>query len=100
MDYEEIAAALGVSKSSVSLWVRSLPLPARLSYAECRKRAAEGAHRYWATERPAREASRAAAREAAAAQIGPLTDRELLIAGTIAYWCEGRRASLTASRNG
>jgi len=92
LDYEEIAAALGVSKSSVSLWVRSLPLPARLSYAECRKRAAEGAHRYWATERPAREARRAAAREAAAAQIGALTDRELLIAGTIAYWCEGAKS--------
>ena len=45
LDYEEIAGALGVSKSSVSLWVRDLPRPDRLSYAECRKRAAEGAHR-------------------------------------------------------
>ena len=42
MDYEEIATALGVAKSSVSLWVRDLPRPARLSYAECRKRSAEG----------------------------------------------------------
>src|SRR5579859_877142 len=42
LDYEEIADALGVSKSSVSLWVRDLPRPARLSYEECRKRAAEG----------------------------------------------------------
>jgi hypothetical protein len=41
MDYEEIAAALGVAKGSVSLWVRDLPTPARLSYAECRKRSAE-----------------------------------------------------------
>src|SRR5208283_4239925 len=91
MDYEEIAAALGVAKSSVSLWVRDLPTPARLSYAECRKRSAEGARRYWATERPVREAQRAAARAAAAAQIGELTDRELLIAGAIAYWCEGTK---------
>src|SRR5260370_11067095 len=87
-DYEEIAAALGVSKSSVSLWVRDMPRPARLSYAECRKRSAEGAARYWAAERPAREAQRAAAREAAAAQICELTDLELLIAGAIAYWGE------------
>jgi transcriptional regulator with XRE-family HTH domain len=92
MDYEEIAAALGVSKSSVSLWVRDLPIPARLSYAECRQRSAEGARRYWAAERPAREALRAAVREAAAAQIGDLTDRELLIAGAIAYWCEGAKS--------
>ena len=88
MDYEEIAEALGVAKGSVSLWARDLPTPARLSYAECRKRSAEGARRYWAAERPAREARSAAAREAASAQIGELTDRELLIAGAIAYWCE------------
>ena len=91
MDYEEIAEALGVSKGSVSLWVRDLPTPARLSYEECRKRSAEGVSRYWAAERPVREARRAAAREAAAAQIGELTDRELLIAGSIAYWCEGTK---------
>ncbi len=92
LDYEEIAAALGVAKSSVSLWVRDLPTPARLSYAECRKRSAEGARRYWEAERPAREARRAAAREAAAAEIGELTDREILIAGAIAYWCEGAKS--------
>jgi len=92
LDYEEIAAALGVAKSSVSLWVRDLPRPARLSYAECRKRSAEGARRYWAAERPAREAQRTAVREAAAAEIGELTDREVMIAGAIAYWCEGGKS--------
>ncbi len=92
LDYEEIAAALGVAKSSVSLWVRDLPTPARLSYAECGKRSAEGSRRYWAVERPAREARRTAAREAAAAEIGELTDREILIAGAIAYWCEGTKS--------
>jgi len=89
MDYEDIAATLGVAKSSVSLWVRDLATPSRLSYEERRRRAAEGVHRYWAAERPAREATRAAACQAAAAQIGYLTDRELVIAGAIAYWCEG-----------
>jgi hypothetical protein len=91
MDYEEIATALRVAKSSVSLWVRDLPTPERLSYAECRKRSAEGARRYWETERPVREARRAAFREAAGAEIGKLTDREALIAGAIAYWCEGAK---------
>src|SRR5689334_7961478 len=51
LDYEEIAAALGVAKSSVSLCVRDLARPARLSYEECRRRAAEGVRRYWAAER-------------------------------------------------
>jgi transposase len=91
MDYEEIAAALGVAKSSVSLWVRDLPTPQHLSYAERRERAAEGVRRYWATERAAHEARRAAARTATAAEIGALTDRELVIAGAIAYWCEGSK---------
>ena len=92
LDYEEIAVALGVAKGSVSRWVRDLPVPERLSYAECRKRSAAGARRYWAAERPVREARRAAVRDAAAAQIGDLTSRELLIAGAIAYWCEGAKS--------
>jgi len=91
-DYNRIAAELGVSKSSVSLWVRDLPRPARLSYAECRQRAAEGARRYWETERRVREAKREAVRASAAADIGSLTQRELLIAGAIAYWCEGSKS--------
>jgi hypothetical protein len=92
MDYEEIVAALGAAKSSVSLWVRDLPVPARLSYAECRQRSAEGTRRYWEAERPARRALRTAVREAAAAQVGELTDREILVAGAIAYWCEGAKS--------
>lgn len=57
LDYEEIAAALRVSKGSVSLWVRDMPRPPHLSYKESRKRSAEGVRRYWATEGPRREAA-------------------------------------------
>lgn len=92
MDYDAIATALGVAKSSVSLWVRDLPQPARLSLAERTKRSAEATRRYWAQERATREAQRAAARKASAAQLGRLTNRELLIAGAIAYWCEGSKS--------
>jgi transcriptional regulator with XRE-family HTH domain len=91
LNYKQIAAELGVSKSSVSLWVRDLPRPPGLSYEECRKRAAEGVRRYWAAERPIREAERDAARTAAAAEIGALSDREIIIAGAVAYWCEGEK---------
>jgi hypothetical protein len=90
-DYEEIAAELGVSKSSISLWVRDLPIPPRLSYQECRKRSAEGSRRYWENERALRDAQRSAARDRAAAEIGPLTGREILVAGALAYWCEGTK---------
>jgi hypothetical protein len=90
-DYDQIAAELRVSKSSVSLWVRDLPRPPGLSYQECRRRAAEGVRRYWAVERSVREAEREATRVTAAAQIGRLNDREVLIAGAVAYWCEGSK---------
>src|SRR5215469_1089459 len=89
--YDEIAAELGVSKGSVSLWVRDMPRRGRLSYEEFRKRNAEGVARYWAAERPVREARLQAISDSAAAQIGELSEREVLIAGAIAYWCEGSK---------
>lgn len=92
MDYEEIASRLGVSKSSVSLWVRDLPTPSRLTYEECRKRSVAGTRRYWEAERPARDAARSATRDAAAAEIGQLSEREILLIGAIAYWCEGTKS--------
>jgi hypothetical protein len=91
LDYEEIMARLGVSKSSVSLWVRDLPRPPRVDPEECAKRTSERMRRYWIAERPARAARRAAAHAAAAADIGGLTDREIIIAGAVAYWCEGAK---------
>lgn len=91
LDYEEIAARLCVSKSSVSLWVRDLPRPPRLSYTENRRRSAEGVRRYWETERQVREARRATEIADAMTQMGNLSGRELLIAGAIAYWCEGTK---------
>lgn len=39
----------------------------------------------------ARTARHVAESAAAGAEIGELTDRELLIAGAIAYWCEGAK---------
>jgi hypothetical protein len=92
LDYEDIAAALGVAKSSVSLWVRDLPTPPRLSYEENRKRSAEGSRRYWEVERTVREARRVAQTGRAKAEIGAMTDREILIAGAVAYWCEGAKS--------
>ncbi len=92
LNYNQITARLGVSKSSVSLWVRDLPVPPRLSYEENRRRSAEGARQYWASERRVREARRENERAAAAAEIGELTGREILIAGAIAYWCEGAKS--------
>ena len=97
--YDEIAAELGVSKGSISLWVRDMPRRGRISYEEFRKRNAEGVSRYWAAEHARREAQRQDISDRAAAEIGSLTDREILIAGAIAYWCEGTKRKPYADRN-
>jgi transcriptional regulator with XRE-family HTH domain len=89
--YNEIAARLGVSKSSVSLWVRSIPESETLSYKEARQRQMAGVSAYWAEERERREQAKVAVSQAAANQIGQLSDREILIAGAVAYWCEGAK---------
>ena len=91
LDDRAIAAELGVSKSSVSLWVRDLPRPERLSDEECRARGRTAVARYWTAERARREAARSAVSAAAAREIGTLSDREILIAGAVAYWCEGAK---------
>ena len=91
LDYAEIVARLGVSKGLVSLWVRDLPTPPRLVPEECARRTSARMRRHWAAERPVRAARRAEATAAAADSIGDLTEREILIAGAVAYWCEGSK---------
>jgi transcriptional regulator with XRE-family HTH domain len=91
LSYNQIAAELEVSKSSVSLWVRDMTRPEPLSYQTFRERQVAGVRRWWAAERQVRESRRVAACAAAADEIGELNDREIIIAGAIAYWCEGAK---------
>jgi transposase len=97
LDYEDIAAALGVAKSSVSLWVRDLPTPPRLSYEENRKRSAEGSRRYWEAERAVRGARRAAQTGHATAEIGAMTDARSSLPGLCPTGARAPRASLIAA---
>jgi hypothetical protein len=94
--YGDIKAALGVSSSSVSLWVRDLPVPPGL-----RERAAH-AHRIngarWSRERDRREAERAEVKREAAARVGALSDRELMLLGVALYWAEGAKDKPWARR--
>ncbi len=87
--YKEIATQLGVSKSSVSLWVRDMPRTGRLSAEAIGQQKAERLSQYREARQLRRAEHRQGLREAAAAQIGELSSREVLIAGAIAYWCEG-----------
>ena len=89
LTYPEIAQKLGVSKSSVSLWVRDLPAPDRV------QRASDHARRmgraYWDAENARRDAAREQTKCAAAEQVGALTAREMLLVGAALYWAEGSK---------
>ena len=89
--YPEIVRALGVSKSSVSLWVRAVPYQERLRLSDDARRT--GAERYFAERRRVVFAERQNDKLGWATEIGELTDRELLIAGAVAYWAEGAKAN-------
>jgi transposase len=92
MTYTEIASELGVSKSSISLWVRDMPREGRRSAEEAARRRNTDVpirHRQGVLLRDVR---RQRACDAALAKIGTLSDREILIAGAMAYWCEGSKS--------
>ncbi|MET8473306.1 hypothetical protein ABZY90_04225 [Streptomyces sp. NPDC006422] len=84
--YDRIQAELGCSKSSVSLWVRDLPKPERRAPSEQAKLAAT---KRWEHELAVRDAERSRTKLAAAADVGTLTDREILWTGVALYWAEG-----------
>ncbi|WP_030020133.1 helix-turn-helix domain-containing protein [Streptomyces monomycini] len=87
MTYDEIVAELGVSKSSVSLWVRDLPKPAASPERMHRMREAR-----WEPHRKAVAEARKQTKEDAARDIGTLTERELFLIGVGLYWAEGSKS--------
>ena len=86
----EIAAELGVSKSSVSLWVRDVPFDEAMRAQRAganRNRGARGRrpNRLQRAKRAEVDRLRADGRR----RVGDLSDRDLLIAGTALYAGEG-----------
>jgi transcriptional regulator with XRE-family HTH domain len=90
---DEIAAQLGVAKSTAYQWVRHLPLNPDEATAQ-RRRAHSKAmtDARWSAYREARDGARAAERERAAGVVGALDDRDLLVLGAAIYWCEGSKS--------
>ena len=86
-----IADRLGVAKSSAYLWTRHIPLDrSPEDSAERRRRHMEHMRETrWEPHRQARDAERAATSAESAAWVGTLSDREVRLLGTVAYWCEG-----------
>lgn len=88
--YREIREVVGVSKSTLSLWLRDIPLTEEQRQAlavrppASRSRRAQGI-RAGAARR------RAHVQALARAQITELSESELFVAGVVAYWAEGAK---------
>ncbi|MFH8772195.1 helix-turn-helix domain-containing protein [Streptomyces sp. NPDC017958] len=87
--YDRIQAALGCSRSSVSLWVRDLPKPEpQYTQEEQLALMQEGLARCRTAERAKLKESKVSATR----EIGGLTDRELFLVGVGLYWAEGSKS--------
>ena len=86
--YSQIRRELTVSKSTLSLWLRGMPLSAK-RLTELQGSNAVRIEKYRETRRKTREARWAEVRETAKKDIGLLNKRELLLAGLFLYWGEG-----------
>lgn len=89
MTYDRIEPELGVSKRSISLWVRDLPKPDRPARTTAESSAI--ARRGWEPTLRRRAMERQRTKLAAAQQVGNLTQRELFLVGVGLYWSEGSK---------
>lgn len=92
--YDQIQVELGCSKSSISLWVRDLPKPERRDPTEQAKLAAR---KRWEHELAIRDKERRQTKEAAAQEMGMMTDRDLFIAGVASTGPRAPRTSRTTA---
>ncbi|HWH01113.1 MAG TPA: helix-turn-helix domain-containing protein [Pilimelia sp.] len=89
----DIADELGVARSTAFAWVGHLPLDRDTDRARAKRALAQRrAEARWGDYRRQRDARRAAAHAAAAAEVGVLSARELRLIGAVMYWCEGTKA--------
>lgn len=85
----EIAAELGMAKSTVWLITKDIPWTAEPRSSGLRS---EVAHAYWRKKKAQTADERERITTGIIESFGELTDRELLIAGAVAYWAEGTKS--------
>lgn len=93
LTYDQIAAELRVSKSSLSLWLRDLPRPEEAPQrgAEAQERRLEALRARARRDRDARDEEGRRVAAAAAASLGAISSRDLVLALAVSYWCEGAK---------
>jgi transposase len=88
--YSEIQAVVGVSKSTLSLWLRDVPLTEDQQRALALRSPADATRRAQAIRASAAQ-RRARIHDEARAQISNLSESELFVGGVVAYWAEGSK---------
>ncbi len=92
MSYSEIKDALGVSKSTLSLWLRAHPL-SKSRIDELRGNSPRRIERFRATMQGKRLARLKSVYALSSKKIGKLSKREIFLAGIFLYWAEGTKGA-------
>ncbi|MEV0454602.1 helix-turn-helix domain-containing protein [Catellatospora methionotrophica] len=88
----DIASRLGVARSTAFTWVRHLPLPETDERAARRREHSKRmTDAQWSVHRRERDERHREIVDTAAATVGRLSARELLLIGAVLYWSEGAK---------
>jgi transposase len=89
----DIAVRMGIAKSTAFNWVGHVPLDPDTERArEKRELAKKRIEARWEGFREERDRRQAGVWATAAEEVGELSDRDVLLLGAIAYWCEGAKS--------
>ncbi|MEV7227844.1 helix-turn-helix domain-containing protein [Polymorphospora sp. NPDC051019] len=88
----KIADELQVARSTVYGWVRHIPVDPERRAEHRRAHAKVMTDARWAGHHDERARRRAVAHDAVRARIGVVGDRDLMLAGAVIYWSEGRKS--------
>ena len=95
LSYGQIKDKLGISKGTLSTWLRDYPL-SKERIRELRDNNPIRIERYISTMKNKREEKLSAAFEKVKKEIGKISRRELFVAGFFLYWAEGGKTNRNA----
>jgi transposase len=89
----DLAIELGVAKSTAYAWVKHIPLdpdPERAAKKQAHAALMHAAR--WEEHRRRRDRRQREMHDLAAASVGHLTERDVMLLGAAVYWCEGAKS--------
>ena len=92
LSYSQIKAIISVSKSTLSLWLKDMPL-SQSEINVLRAKSPQRIERFRNTMKAKRDVEEKVSFSQVSKEIGVLSKREILIAGLFLYWGEGTKAA-------